>query len=191
MKVLIACEFSGTVREAFLALGHNAWSCDLLPTDIPGPHFQIDVFDVIRIYGPWDLMVAHPPCTDLCVSGALWFKDKQESQRLAIQFVKDLANAPIEYIAIENPVGVLSTKWRKPDQYIEPWFFGHDETKKTGLWLKNLPLLTPTNDVGFNYTDRVHRIANTPTRWRERSKTYTGIAQAMAQQWGALKTVLT
>jgi site-specific DNA-cytosine methylase len=186
MHVLIACEFSGVVREAFIARGHDAWSCDLLTTDIPGPHFQMDVFDVIRLYGPWDLMIAHPPCTDICVSGNPQRAVKEADGRtaFAIQFVKNLANVNIHRIAIENPVGLLSTRWRKPDQYIQPWQFGHDETKKTGFWLKNLPLLKPTNDVGCDYKDKIHKMAKTPMRGYERSRTYPGIAAAMAEQWG-------
>lgn len=185
MRVLIACEYSGTVRDAFLRLGHDAMSCDLLPTDAPGPHYQGDVFDIIN--NGWDLMVAHPPCTDVCVSGARWFKEKRADgrQQRAIQFVRDLMSAPIDKIAIENPIGVLSSEIRKPDQIIQPWQFGHGETKATCLWLKGLPNLTPTNVVEGREA-RVHRMPPGPNRWKLRSTTYQGIANAMADQWGKL-----
>ena len=185
MRVLVACEYSGAVRDAFLRLGHDAMSCDLLPTDVPGPHYQGDVFDIIN--DGWDLMVAFPPCTDVCVSGARWFKEKRTDgrQQRAIQFVRDLMNAPIDKIAIENPIGVLSSEIRKPDQIIQPWQFGHGETKATCLWLKNLPKLLPTNIVDGREA-RVHRIPPGPDRWKLRSTTYLGIANAMAEQWGKL-----
>jgi site-specific DNA-cytosine methylase len=181
MKVLVACEYSGRVRDAFLKKGHDAISCDLLPTDSPGPHLQCDVLTVIN--DGWDLMIAHPPCTHLAVSGARWFKDKQQEQQEAIQFFMALANAPIHKIAIENPVGIMTTQWRKADQYIQPWQFGHGETKKTGLWLKNLPLLVPTNIVNGR-DNKIHRMPPSKDRWKLRSLTYLGIAEAMAEQWG-------
>lgn len=183
MKVLIACEYSGTVRDAFLALGHEALSCDLLPTDSPGPHYQGNVLAILG-WG-WDLMIAHPPCTHLAVSGARHFPAKRADgrQQEAIDFFMALAEAPIERIAIENPVCIMSSVWRKPDQYVQPWQFGHGETKKTGLWLKNLPLLTPTNIVEGRL-DRIHKMPPSADRWKERSKTYQGIAEAMANQWG-------
>jgi hypothetical protein len=181
MRVLIACEYSGAVRDAFRARGHDALSCDLLPTDVPGPHYQGDVRDVIG--QGWDLMIAHPPCTHLAVSGARWFKNKLQEQADALAFVRLLMDAPVERIAIENPISIISSRIRKPDQIIQPWQFGHGETKATCLWLKNLPPLTPTNIVDGREA-RVHRMAPSPTRWKERSKTYAGIAAAMADQWG-------
>jgi site-specific DNA-cytosine methylase len=177
MNVLIACEFSGIVREAFKAHGHNAWSCDLLPTEIPGNHIQGNVLD------GWDLMIAHPPCTHLAVSGARWFKHKQKEQAEALKFVYMLVAAPISKICIENPVSILSTEVRKPEQIIQPWQFGHGETKATCLWLKNLPLLLPTNIVEGREA-KIHKMSPGPNRWKERSRTYNGIAQAMAAQWG-------
>lgn len=190
MRVLVACEFSGTVREAFKALGHDAWSCDLLPTEQLGNHIQGDVLEVLG--DSWDLMVAHPPCTHLCVSGARWFKDKQKEQTDAIEFVLSLWNAPIERIAIENPVGILSTRLCKPSQIIQPWMFGHGETKATCLWLKNLPPLQRTHRQQDFFalqepSERIHRIHLMPpgeNRWKERSRTYARIAKAMAEQWG-------
>lgn len=181
MKVLVACEFSGTVRDAFLSRGHDAISCDLLPTETPGPHYQGDVRDILG--SGFDLMIAHPPCTHLAVSGARWFKDKKAEQAEAIAFVMALAEAPIPRIAIENPVSVLSTRWRKPDQTIHPWQFGHGETKATCLWLKGLLKLEPTNIVEGR-ENKVHRMPPGPDRWKLRSKTYQGIADAMANQWG-------
>lgn len=181
MKVLVACEYSGVVRDAFTALGHRAMSCDLLPSERPGPHYQGDVRDIIE--DGWDLMIAHPPCTHLAVSGARWFRDKQEEQAEALEFVRFLLAAPIERIALENPVSIISSRIRKPDQIVQPWMFGHGETKATCLWLKNLPNLTPT-DIVDGREARVHRMAPSPDRWKERSRTYTGIAQAMAEQWG-------
>lgn len=180
MKVLIACEFSGTVRDAFLRAGHNAMSCDLLPTESPGPHYQGDVRDVLG--NGWDLMIAHPPCTHLAVSGARWFKDKQQEQAEALEFVRFLLSAPIERIALENPVSIISSRIQKPTQIIQPWQFGHGETKATCLWLKNLPLLTPTNIVDGREA-RVHKMPPGPDRWKERSRTFSGIAAAMADQW--------
>ena len=182
MRVLVACEFSGTVRDAFIRAGHDAMSCDLLPSETPGPHYRGDVRDVLLDDG-WDLMVAHPPCTHLAVSGARWFKDKVNEQAEALAFVRLLLDAPIPRIALENPVSIISSKIRKPDQTIQPWQFGHGETKATCLWLKGLPLLTPTNIVPGREA-RVHLMPPGPNRWRERSRTFPGIAQAMADQWG-------
>lgn len=186
MKVLVACEYSGTVRDAFIRTGHDAMSCDLLPTDVPGPHYQGNVLDVIG--NGWDLMISHPPCTHLAVSGARWFKEKQKEQAEALEFVRLLLAAPIPSIALENPVSIISSRIRKPDQVIQPWQFGHGETKATCLWLKNLPLLKPTNIVEGREA-RIHRMPPSPDRWKERSKTYAGIAAAMAEQWGALDEV--
>jgi len=183
MRVLIACEFSGVVRTAFESLGHEAWSCDLLPSEVPGNHYQCDVHDILN--AGWDLMVANPPCTHLAVSGARWFKEKQTEQAEALDFVRLLMGAPIEHIAIENPISIISSKIRKPDQIIQPWQFGHGETKATCLWLKGLPKLHPTNIVEGR-DQRVHKMPPSPDRWRERSRTFAGIASAMAQQWGAL-----
>lgn len=184
MRVLVACEYSGTVRDAFLSMGHFAMSCDLLPTDSPGPHYQGDVRDVIPC--GWDLMIAHPPCTDLAVSGARWFANKRREQLEALDFVRLLLDAPVKRIALENPVSIISSRIRKPDQVIQPWQFGHGETKATCLWLKGLPKLEPTNIVGGR-EGRVWKLPPSPDRWKLRSKTYTGIAQAMAKQWGSTK----
>jgi len=181
VRVLIACEFSGVVRDAFIECGHDAVSCDLLPTETPGPHIQGDVLEVLD--DGWDLMIAHPPCTHLAVSGARWFKDKVEEQKEALDFVRTLLAAPIPRIALENPVSVISTQIRKPEQIVQPWQFGHGETKQTCLWLKNLPLLQPTNVVDGR-EPRVHRMPPSPDRWKLRSITYAGFAQAMAEQWG-------
>jgi len=181
IRVLVACEYSGTVRDAFIALGHEAVSCDLLPTDKPGPHYQGDVFDIIN--DGWDLMIAHPPCTHLAVSGARWFKDKQEEQKEAIDFFMKLINAPIPRIAVENPISIMSTRYRKPDQIIQPWQYGHGETKATCLWLKGLPVLKPTNIVEGR-EQRIHNLPPSADRWKIRSTTFQGIADAMAQQWG-------
>ena len=181
MRVLVACEFSGVVRDAFLARGHYAKSCDLLETDSPGPHYMGDVMNIIDC--GWDLLIAHPPCTHLAVSGARWFKDKLEEQEGALEFVQMLLDAPVERIALENPVSIISTRIRKPDQIIQPWMFGHGETKKTCLWLKNLPLLVPT-DVVDGREARIHRMPPGVDRWKKRSITYSGIADAMAKQWG-------
>lgn len=182
MKVLVACEYSGAVRDAFIARGHEAISCDLLPTDVPGPHYQGDVRDLLHY--PFDLMVAHPPCTHLSVSGARHFEAKRLDgrQHAAVSFFMMLARAPIPMIAIENPVCIMSSLWRKPDQTIQPWMFGHGETKATCLWLKGLPALVPTNVVEGREA-RVHRLPPTADRWKLRSATYQGIAQAMAAQW--------
>jgi hypothetical protein len=183
VRVLVACEYSGTVRDAFLAAGHDAMSCDLLPTEAPGPHWQGDVREVLG-WG-WDLMIAHPPCTHLAVSGAKWFHRKQAEQAEALDFVRLLLDAPIPHIALENPVSIISSRIRKPDQIIQPWQYGHGETKATCLWLKGLPLLKPSNIVEGREA-RVHRMSPSPNRWKERSRTFPGIAAAMAAQWGAL-----
>jgi hypothetical protein len=185
MKVLVACEFSGIVREAFAKRGHDAWSCDLLPTEISGQHIQESIFDVFSLYfwTNWDLCIAFPPCTHLAVSGARWFKEKEQEQKKAIDFFKVFTKVNIPKIAIENPIGIMSTIYRKPDQIIQPWQFGHGETKATCLWLKNLPLLKPTNIVAGRKA-RVHREPPGPDRWKNRSRTYQGIANAMAEQWG-------
>jgi hypothetical protein len=187
MKVLIACEYSGTVRDAFRAQGHDAMSCDLLPTDKPGPHYQGNVCDVLN--DGWDLMIAHPPCTHLAVSGARHFAAKQASgvQDEALAFVRVLLDAPIPRIALENPISIISSRIRKPDQIIQPWQFGHGETKATCLWLKNLPKLTPT-DIVTGREARVHRMPPSADRWKLRSATYPGIAKAMADQWSDLET---
>lgn len=181
MKVLIACEFSGIVRDAFATLGHDAWSSDLLPSERPGNHIQGDVLD--HLDDRWDLMIAHPPCTHLASSGARWFKTKTQVQTQALEFVQQLLKAPIRHIALENPVGIISTRICKFDQIIQPWQFGHGETKATCLWLKNLLPLTPTNIVPGR-TARVHREPPSPERWKNRSRTFQGIADAMAAQWG-------
>lgn len=184
MRVLVACEFSGVVRDAFTARGHSAMSCDLLPTESdPINHWQGDVRDVLD-WG-WDLMIAHPPCTHLAVSGARWFAEKRQEQEEALAFVQLLMDAPIPRIAVENPISVISTRIRKPDQIIQPWQFGHGETKATCLWLKGLPLLQPTRIVDGR-APRVHHASPGPDRWKERSRTLQGIAEAMADQWGAL-----
>jgi len=183
MKVLIGCEFSGTVRDAFIANGHDAMSCDLLPTENPGPHYQGSVLDIIG--NGWDLAIFHPPCTHLAVSGARWFKDKQKEQAEALEFVRQLLNAPIPRIALENPVSIISSRIRKPDQVIHPWQFGHGEQKKTCLWLKGLPHLIPTDIVGGR-EQKVWTMGPSPDRWKKRSLTYSGIAKAMADQWGSL-----
>lgn len=189
MRVLVACEFSGVVRRAFRDRGHDAWSCDLLPTEDGSPfHFKGDVMELLNEMPwvePFEMMIAHPPCTHLAVSGARWFKEKQAEQREALVFVHDLMRAPVKRIAIENPISIISSRIRKPDQIIQPWQFGHGETKATCLWLKNLPKLVPTNIVEGREA-RVHKMPPGPNRWKERSKTYEGIAEAMADQWGAL-----
>jgi site-specific DNA-cytosine methylase len=182
MKVLIACEYSGTVRDAFIARGHDAISCDLLPTDSPGPHYQGDIFDIMDT--GFDLMIAHPPCTHLSVSGARHFKEKiaDGRQQEAIDFFMKLINCRIPRIAVENPISIMSTKYRKPDQIIQPWQFGHGETKATCLWLKGLSLLVPT-DIVDGREARVHKLPPSVDRWKLRSTTYKGIAEAMAEQW--------
>jgi site-specific DNA-cytosine methylase len=184
MKVLVACEYSGAVRDAFRDRGFDAMSCDLLPTDSPGPHYQGDMFDLEL--STFDLLIAFPPCTHLAVSGARWFKEKRADgrQQAALDFVRRVMAAPVEHIAIENPVSIISSQIRKPDQTIQPWQFGHGETKRTCLWLKNLPTLTPTNIVDGR-EPRIWKLPPSEDRWKERSKTYPGIAAAMADQWGA------
>lgn len=185
MRVLIACEFSGVVRDAFRMRGHDAWSCDLLLGEgaYNNKHYQGDV--LFYLDEGWDLMIAHPPCTHLSVSGARWFKNKQKEQKEAIDFFMKLARAPIEKICVENPVSIMSTKWRKPDQIIQPWQFGHGETKSTCLWLKNLPLLKST-DIVSGRESRIHKMPPSKDRGKLRSITYSGIAQAMAEQWGSM-----
>ena len=202
LKVLVACEFSGTVREAFAKRGHDAWSCDLEPTDVPGNHYQGSVFDILD-GGGWDLMIAHPPCTYLTVTGNKWMKDeykdrfptRQQDRKDAIEFFMRLANANIPMIAIENPIGIMSTTWRKPNQIIHPWQFGHEASKSTCLWLKNLPKLNPTNVVGKGEFIE-YKSGKRMTKWyadaaslkpkeraKIRNKTFQGIADAMATQW--------
>ena len=192
MRVLIACEYSGVVRDAFIGGGHDAMSCDLLPTDAPGPHYQGDVRDVID--GCWDLMIAHPPCTHLSVSGAAHFKEKKVDgrQQSAVSFFMMLIKSDIPMIAVENPVCIMSSLYRKPNQIIQPYMFGHHETKATCLWLKNLPVLTATDDIKDetmalpeNKRMRLHYLPPGPDRWKERSKTFQGIADAMVDQWSA------
>lgn len=181
MRVLVACEYSGAVRDSFALLGHDAWSCDILPTERLGNHIQVDVVDILG--DGWDMMIGFPPCTHLCVSGARWFKNKQLEQAAAVSFFMALAEANIPKIAIENPVGIMSTRFRRPDQIIQPWQFGHGETKATCIWLKNLPALMPTKIVSGREA-RIHKMPPGPNRGRERSRTYDGIAKAMAEQWG-------
>ena len=184
MRVLVACEFSGVVREAFAKCGHDAWSCDLLPTERESnKHIQGDVLQVFN--DGWDLMIAHPPCTHLAVSGARWFKDKLVEQAEALDFVQRLMNAPVPRIAIENPVSIISSRIRKPDQIIQPFHFGDPFRKTTCLWLKGLPLLSATNDLGTG-EQACWREPPHPDRWKRRSKTYPGFAAAMATQWGSL-----
>lgn len=189
IRVLVACEYSATVRDAFRGRGFDAWSCDLLPTEgDPQWHIQEDVLYNLGdgwMGGSWDLMIAHPPCTDLAVSGARHFPAKRADgrQQRSLDFVKRLLDAPIPHIALENPVSVISSHIRKPDQIIQPWQFGHGETKATCLWLDNLPKLIPT-DIVPGRSDRIHKMPPGPNRWKERSRTYAGIAAAMASQWG-------
>lgn len=199
MNVLVACEFSGIVRDAFIALGHNAWSCDLEPTEKPGPHFRGDAIEVLHGY-EWDLVIAHPPCTYLCSSGLHWNNrtpGRAEKTEEALVFVKQFMDADVERIAIENPVGCISTRIRPYDQVIQPYDFGDDASKKTCLWLKNLPILKPTcrvlgRTVGgkerwANQTDSgQNRLGPSDTRAADRSRTYPGIAAAMASQWGGV-----
>jgi site-specific DNA-cytosine methylase len=193
MRVLIACEYSGTVRDAFIRAGHDALSCDLLPTESPGPHYQGDVRDILA--DGWDLMIAHPPCTHLAVSGARWFKDKQVEQAEALDFVRLLLAAPIPRIALENPVSIISSRIRKPDQIIQPYQYGHEATKTTCLWLQGVPPLVPTEIVGKGARHVTKSGKSLPEwynlppsvdRWKIRSATVPGIAAAMAAQWGAL-----
>jgi hypothetical protein len=183
-RILIACEFSGAVRDAFIGQGVDAWSCDLLPSDAGAPHIQADVTMVFD-WG-WDAMIAFPPCTDLSVSGARWWAEKGDARRdAAVGFVRALWGAPIPRVAIENPIGRLSTLWRKPDQVVQPWMYGHGETKATCLWLRGLPpLMVGVVDTGRH--PRVHLEAPGPDRWKRRSETYAGIAEAMAAQWAPL-----
>ena len=186
MNVLVACEFSCVVRDTFRKWGANAWSCDLLPCEGNTKyHIQGDVAECLSD-GGWDLMIAHPPCTHLAVSGARWFKYKAQEQAEAIRFVEMLWDADIPKVCIENPVGVLPTRSKlgKATQYIQPWQFGHGETKKTGLWLRGLPPLKPTKIVEGR-EGRVWKMSPGPDRWKARSRFYPGIAEAMAKQWGA------
>jgi len=183
MKVLVACEFSGTVRRAFRERGHDAWSCDILPAEDNSPHHHHgDVTGILR--DGWDLMIAHPPCTHLAVSGASWFSTKKKEQKDALDFVRLLLKAPIDRIAVENPVSIISSHIRPADQTIQPWWFGHGEQKTTCLWLKNLPPLRPTKVVAGR-EQRVQWMPPGQDRWKERSRTLTGIAEAMADQWGS------
>ena len=193
MKVLVACEYSGTVRDAFIARGHEAMSCDLLATDKDGPHYQGDVRNILD--DGWDLLIGHPPCDHLAASGARWFEQKRKDgrQQSAIEFFMLLAEAAVDKIAIENPVGVMSTLYRKPDQIIQPWQHGHTATKSTCLWLKNLPPLVPSNivDKGARHVTKSgkslpewYNLPPSPDRWKIRSKTFQGIADAMANYWG-------
>ena len=195
MRVLIACEYSGVVRDAFLNAGHYAMSCDLLPCEstASGDHYQGDVRDILD--HDWDLMIAHPPCTHLAVSGARWFKDKPQEQQDALDFVRLLLDAPVPRIALENPVSIISSRIRKPDQIIQPYEHGHEATKTTCLWLKNLPLLQPSNIVGKGARHitksgrslpKWYNLPPSVDRWKIRSATFPGIAAAMAAQWGAL-----
>lgn len=199
-RVLIACEFSGTVRDAFARRGHDAWSCDLLPTEKPGNHYQCDAREVLGL--DWDLMIAHPPCTYLANSGVSWlYKDaaRWEKMKAGAEFFKMLMDAPIEQIAIENPIMhkyAVEIIGRRQDQTIQPWMFGHMEKKGTGLWLKNLPLLQPTQNVKEatealpkNIQQRIHHIPPGADRWKLRSITYSGIAEAMAEQWGNILSI--
>lgn len=187
MRILVACEFSGRVREAFRDKGHQAYSCDLIPSEIrSGFHLQSPVEDVLD-FGHWDMLIAFPPCTHLAVSGARWFKNKEKEQEEALKFVNLLLTSPIKRIALENPISIISTKIRKPDQIIQPWQFGHEETKSTCLWLKNLPKLKPTKIMEVRNKNLTpsgqNKLGPSPDRWKERSRTYQGIADAMADQW--------
>jgi len=181
LRVLVGCEFSGIVRDAFLRLGHDAWSCDLLPTERPGPHIQRDVLEIID--DDWDMAIFHPPCTYLASSGARWWISRKEEQKKALEFVKLLLEAPIQRIALENPIGIISTKIRKPDQIIQPYEFGDPYQKATCLWLKGLVKLKPTNIVEER-EQKCWKEPPGPERWKNRSRTYRGTAEAMASQWG-------
>lgn len=183
MRILVACEFSGRVRDAFTARGDDAVSCDILPSDSPGSHYQGDVRDLLG--ESWDMMIAFPPCTYICRSGARWHY-QSENYYLALDFVRLLLAADIPKIALENPIGGINTRIRKPDQIIQPWQFGHGETKATCLWLKNIPLLKPT-EIVEGRENRIYRMPPGKDRWRQRSLTYPGIARAMADQWGSEK----
>ena len=188
MKVLVACEFSGIVRDAFIRHGHDAISCDLLPSETPGPHYEGDIRHYLHLHDfpLFDLIIAHPPCTYLAVSGARWWKDRQSDQREAIRFFMDFALIAEEIcpkVCIENPIGIMSRIYRKPNQIIQPWQFGHGETKATCLWTRGLPDLVPTNIV-TGRENKIHRMPPSPDRWKNRSRTYQGIAEAMAEQWG-------
>lgn len=183
LKVAVICEFSGAVRDSFTSLGHDAISFDLLPSEAPGKHHKGNVQELpLEYWEQFDLAVCHPPCTHLAVSGARWFKDKQQEQAEALKFVRWLMDLPISRIAIENPISIISSRIRKPDQIIQPWQFGHGETKATCLWLQGLPKLYPTNIVDGR-EPKIHRMPPGPERWKERSRTYKGIAEAMALQW--------
>ncbi len=193
MRVLIACEYSGRVRQAFRARGHDAWSCDLYEPAEDGSQWH-RAGDAARIAyeGVRDLLIAHPPCTPLAVSGSRWFPEKRASgeQQAAIDFFLALARAPIPRIAIENPVCIMSSVWREPDQIIQPWQFGHGETKATCLWLKGLPPLVSTKVVTGRHP-RIHLMSPSDDRWKERSRTYSGVAEAMADQWGEYADLVT
>jgi|SRR5271165_2446400 len=183
VKILVACEFSGIVRDAFTERGHYVVSCDLLPSERPGAHYKGDVREMLTADDAtsWDMMIAFPPCTHLSRSGQRWWRGTYEQEQ-SLDFVSFLLNVPIPRIALENPIGVISTAICKPDQIIQPWQYGHPETKATCLWLENLPLLTPTNIVEGR-TPRVYYEPPGPDRWRNRSRTLQGIADAMAEQW--------
>lgn len=183
MKVLVACEYSGSVRDAFIRRGHDAMSCDLLPTDVPGPHYTGNMFDLEL--SAFDLLIAFPPCTHLAVSGARWFPAKRADgrQQAALDFVRAILDAPVAKIAVENPVSIISSQIRKPDQTFQPWQHGHGEVKRTCLWLKGLPLLTPSNIVEGREA-RIHKMPPSADRWKLRSQTFAGVAEAMADQWG-------
>ena len=183
MRVLVACEFSGIVRDAFRERGHDAVSCDLLPTERPGPHYQADVLTVLG--DRWDMMIAFPPCTYLCASGNRWYAGTPEREA-ALEFFRLLLDAPIPRIALENPVGVINSRIRRPDMILQPWQYGHRETKATCLWLKNLPPLMAAEVWAGPYEARVHRMPERRDRWKDRSRTLAGVASAMADQWGAL-----
>lgn len=183
LRVLVGFEFSGRVRDAFIKEGHDAISCDLLDTERPGPHLKMDIKEAIEKHGPFDLAIFHPPCTHLAVSGARWFKNKRREQKEALELVRWLLAVDIPYIALENPVSVISSQIRKPDQVVQPWMFGHGETKATCLWLYGLPKLKPTRVVKGR-KGRIHNEPPGPDRWKNRSRTLPGIARAMAKQWG-------
>lgn len=185
MRVLIGCEFSGIVREAFRRRGHDAWSCDLLHAEDGSPyHIRGDV--LLALDDDWDMAIFHPPCTHLAVSGARWFSAKQREQAEALDFVRRLMDAPIGAWALENPVSIISSRIRKPDQVVQPWQYGHGEVKATCFWLHNLPKLQPT-DIVDGRVARVHKAPPSPDRWKLRSRTYQGIAEAMADQWGGAR----